>query len=208
MTTRTYQFLLAGVVVLLGLYGHWFLTAQHEAISNAVFENEKQATAEYIRGQAKTLVSEGMFTTASGPVQRAAFAKFFKKIQSVDIVRIKVWDKNYTVIWSDLSETIGQQFKDNHEVEEALDGEIELELSAETGKSEHVTERQFQNIVEIYVPITDVRGSIVGVIEVYKQAAGVEEKIDGPYQTLLMQTIFGSLIGFGLIAFVLRRFIR
>jgi uncharacterized membrane protein YraQ (UPF0718 family) len=74
---------------------------------------------------------------------------------------------------------IGQRFPDNHEVEEALEGKIEFEI--EKLKTEHLTERQFQELGELYVPISGGRGDIAGVLEVYQPTHALRQEVKAEF---------------------------
>ncbi|MEK7850999.1 MAG: hypothetical protein AAB275_03875 [Deltaproteobacteria bacterium] len=53
-----------------------------------------------------------------------------------DILRMKLWNKEMVVVWSDDRRLVGKAFPDNEELKEALEGEIASELS-HLGKTEH-----------------------------------------------------------------------
>jgi len=86
-----------------------------------------------------------------------------------EVVRIKVWSRNATVIWSDEPRLIGQRFPDDNELKEALAGEVTVEIKPLEG-SEHAYERpSFTTLAEVYVPIiSKTTGDVVGVVEIYK----------------------------------------
>jgi signal transduction histidine kinase len=85
-----------------------------------------------------------------------------------EVVRVKVWDRTSTVVWSDAAELIGKRFLDNDELREALGGEVSVEIKP-LAKREQASERAAHDVLaEIYVPVVDDRGAVVGVVEVYK----------------------------------------
>lgn len=97
---------------------------------------------------------------------------FLKKLKQLtfgpDVERIKIWNKDRVVVWSDKKELIGQRFPDNRELNEALEGKITSELSG-LKKSEHALERKFKRLLELYVPIRfGERGDIEVVFEIYQ----------------------------------------
>ena len=163
---------LAAVVILAA--GLW-LWARHAAIWTAALEKTKAAAALEVQERARSLIKPEDFSDGDSARQRKIFETFFEAVQSPNLVRMKVWDRNFTVIWSDLSELIGQRFPDNHEVEEALEGKIEFEI--EKPKGERVTERQFEELGELYVPISGGKGDIVGVLEVYQPTRSLRQQV-------------------------------
>lgn len=160
-------------LVILGA-GLW-LWSQYRAITAAAIEKTKTSSAQYVQERARSLIKPEDFSDGDLVRQRKVFETFFEAVQSPNLVRLKVWDRNFTVTWSNLSELIGQRFPDNHEVEEALEGKIEFEI--EKPKTEHLTERQYQELGELYVPITGGKGNIVGILEVYQPTHSLRQEV-------------------------------
>jgi hypothetical protein len=87
-----------------------------------------------------------------------------------EVVRLKVWDREATVLWSDEARLIGQRFPDNRELRAALAGRVSVEIK-ELTKPEHAFERgRFATLAEVYVPIfsDDTSREVLGVVEIYK----------------------------------------
>ncbi len=86
-----------------------------------------------------------------------------------EVIRIKVYDRQGAILWADEPRLIGQRFLDNHELQEALEGKIEVEFK-KTRKAEHLYERdRYSTLAEIYIPIFQENGDVViGVVELYK----------------------------------------
>ncbi|MCL4416783.1 MAG: HD domain-containing protein [Actinobacteria bacterium] len=82
------------------------------------------------------------------------------------IFRIKVWGKDGTILWSDKTELIGLNYKDNINFNEAIQGKLDYEVSLPE-KTEQVTEKGQGTILEIYTPVKK-NEEIVGVIELYE----------------------------------------
>jgi hypothetical protein len=114
---------------------------------------------------------EGLFTAAPSPEAhehwRAEIARRFASLPGV--VRVKVWDREGTILWSDEPRLIGQRFPDNAELREALAGRLTVETTEPT-KAEHVYEEgRFGTLAEVYVPIrAKDGGAVIGVLELYK----------------------------------------
>jgi len=69
-----------------------------------------------------------------------------------EVVRVKVWDRDATVVWSDEPRLIGQRFADDNELKEALAGEVTVEIKTLDGR-EHAYERpRFTTLAEVHVP--------------------------------------------------------
>jgi signal transduction histidine kinase/ActR/RegA family two-component response regulator len=83
-------------------------------------------------------------------------------------VRVKVWDRQARILWSDEAHLIGRQFLDNEELHEALEGALEVEIKSLDKREQGYERTTFTTLAEIYVPIFSSEGSVVGVVEVYK----------------------------------------
>lgn len=178
--------------------GWWFVSKQQSKALEVAMKGEKERIAEYIRGKAVGVLDKNVFQSKNFEEQDKVFSEYWASIQSPEYIRIKIWNDNYTLIWADLKESIGQRFPDNHEMEEALEGEIELEIES-LGGSENENERQFFKTSEVYVPIYGTEGKeVVGVVEVYKTAYFIDEAKKSVFRigvitTLVLLSVYGIL---------------
>lgn len=172
----------------------------HPSVSSGLDE-----TVADVREKAKNL-PEGTFLGGPSAETSEAFQTLFDQVKTDSVFRIKVWDRNYTVLWSNSQELIGKSFPDNHELEESLEGEIEVEIKK--GKSEHLTERAYSNYSELYIPIANDEGEVVGVIETYKVIEDVVSEIRNEFYASAALSLGLSIAVFLVLAFVLRRIIR
>lgn len=94
---------------------------------------------------------------------------------STNIVRIKIWNPQGLLIYSDDKNIVGQTFPLSEEIEKALQGEIATEISL-LNKDENVSERGlYEQLFEIYVPLqTDV---ISGAYEVYYDLSKLQPRL-------------------------------
>jgi signal transduction histidine kinase/ActR/RegA family two-component response regulator len=141
----------------------WLLT---RAVSDWEWEN----TAAFARRQIELAGLEAFFTEPADPAVRerggAQLARLFAGLP--EVVRVKAWSRDATVLWSDEAQLIGRRFPDNDELREALEGHVAVEIT-EPSKTENAYERAASTLAEVYVPIRSSRtGEVVGVVEVYK----------------------------------------
>ncbi len=95
-----------------------------------------------------------------------------------DIVRVKIWDANGRVVYSDETETIGETYPVSHELEDALAGEISSEVS-ELDKEENAGEQDFDRLLEVYVPIRAGAGTEYdGAFELYLPYEPIADSIE------------------------------
>ena len=138
-------------------------------LARAVSEWEWENTAALVRREIDQEGLAPLFARPPGPQTAALLGPRIKRAFDglPEVTRIKVWNREATVLWSDESRLIGQSFSDNHELKEALEGKIEVEIQT-LRRAENVYEPQGGRLAEIYVPIFGADGTVVGVVEIFK----------------------------------------
>lgn len=204
---KLYKKIIIGLGFAVLLVGGFFLHSRYTAIYDAAIEKRKIETVSFIRERALQFVATEDFASNDVEYQRQVFKNFWENIQSPEWLRIKVWDTNYTIIWSDLSGLIGQRFADNHEVAESLEGHIEFEVDL-VEKGEHVSEREYWELSEIYVPILDAQGAVVGVVEVYRPMISLRENVRAEFQKYAISFTVITLIGYGALSSIIYFFLK
>jgi len=123
-----------------------------------------------------------------------------------EVVRVQVWDRNATVLWSDEPRLIGQRFPDNDELKEALAGEVSVEIKTLEGR-EHAYERtSYTTLAEVYVPIVSKRtGQVVGVVEVYKSPLRLLAAIQRARLVIWTISLAGALILYAVLFALVRQ---
>jgi hypothetical protein len=191
---------LAFGLLLLGVVALW-LYSRYSEIRTAAIERKKAETAAYIKSRVSAMVDPAVFDGGDFIRQRQVFQSFFDTIRSRQLAGIKIWDRDMTVLWSNLGELTGQRFPENYEVRKALDGEIEFGVRGQY--TEHLTERQFHELSYAYVPISDANGNIVGVVEVYQPTLSLHEEIGSEFQQAALPVGAFMFIGYGMLVVLL-----
>lgn len=145
-----------------------FLLSRHAS------EWEWENTAVLVRHQVELAGLEALFTAPQSPETRERWRKELSRLFAglPDVMRVKVWDREGTVLWSDEAQLIGQRFPDNRDLRAALAGEVNAEIR-ELTKPEHAYEEgRYSMMAEVYIPIF-AKGSeeVLGVLEIYKSPA-------------------------------------
>ena len=90
-----------------------------------------------------------------------------------EIARIKIWNRDGRVVYSDEPRLIGQKFDIDDELSEALDGEGSAHVSALAG-AENALDRRLGKLLEVYMPLRfSASAKPVGAFEMYRQYAPV-----------------------------------
>ena len=124
-----------------------------------------------VRGDVDELLTASAMSHASPSVARAINTRL-ERLTADNLLRIKIWSPDGTVLFSDLPALRGRTFEISDELDEALEGEVETELTAPDA-SENVFERGLASrVLEVYLPLRDpATGAIIGAYEVYHNAA-------------------------------------
>jgi hypothetical protein len=191
---------IVGCGLLVALATGLWLYVRHGEIKHAAFEKRKAETAAYIQKRAVVLLKVEDINEGDPALRQQSFQAFFDAVQSPDLVRMKIWNREYTVVWSELRELIGQRFLDNHGVKEALEGKVAFELVE--SKDEQVSERAFQALSETYVPFFDATGEVAGVIEVYQPVTALNAEMRSQFQSSATAALAFAVAAFGGIMFV------
>ncbi|MBI4679671.1 MAG: hypothetical protein HY753_00270, partial [Nitrospirae bacterium] len=90
--------------------------------------NAKQITANIVSDEVK----KGFQAAELSTPKIADYDVFSEKVKHLtlgpDVERIKIWNKDKVVVWSDDKQLVGQKFLDNEELNESLSGEITSEI--------------------------------------------------------------------------------
>ena len=160
------------------------------------------------------IVSEEMLKTFAGvdlitPKTNSDFDVFAGKVKHLslgpDIKRIKFWNKDRVIVWSDEKQLVGQHFPDNEELDDAFAGKVVSELST-LEKAENKFERQFKRLLELYVPIKfGASQEIDAVIEIYQNLDPLYRDISSQKQLVWISTILGFAFLYVLLFGIVRR---
>ncbi len=173
----------------------WSLTWQLEKNALQVAADDASQQASYILGP---ILSANDLLKPLDPDIRAQLDTISRKyvLSHGHIVRIKIWNQNGVVIYSDVNELVGRKFPLSEELREAFAGKTATEIST-LGREENVAERkEFSRLLEIYHPIRKTGSSqILGVYEIYHDVTLLAHEID---QT---RYIIFTVIGLGFLLF-------
>jgi acyl carrier protein phosphodiesterase len=91
------------------------------------------------------------------------------------VFRVKLWNRDQTVVWSDQKELIGENFPDEDVMRRLEEGELTFELT-EPHAEEHRYEQSVDLFLEIYIPVMH-RGKLIGVVEIYENNRQLNREI-------------------------------
>jgi putative nucleotidyltransferase with HDIG domain len=105
------------------------------------------------------------------------------------IVRVKIWNSEGILIYSDDRQSVMKNFPVSDELEQALAGDLAMDVSA-LDKPENESESNFagQRLFEIYVPIRLESSQVLGAYEIYHDLGVLQARIDE-----LSRLVYGSV---------------
>lgn len=137
--------------------------------------SEVRVTSEALRMVTATDLPPAVFRAAVREHSNDVFEYVWKHLRGMhEVIRMKVYDTDGRIVWSDEEQLIGEIYEDNEELKEALTGEVVAEMGK--AKAEHEYETSLApeaQLMEVYVPLKDENdGSVYGVFELYKHPRG------------------------------------
>ena len=167
------QFVFAGLVALvLLLVGTTWLSrraATHEAIDDARARTELLARAVIEPG-----IPPGFVDGKAAALDR--FDRLVRqRVLSDDVLRLKVWDQDGTILYSDKTQVIGQVFPlDEDDLKVLTEGGSDAEVS-DLSKPENSYERPFGELVEVYTRVIDRNGNPL-LLETYFSSGRISQR--------------------------------
>jgi signal transduction histidine kinase len=187
---------------------------QWRLLRDDLLEWERTSTAEAIRAQVAAVLHPEDFTHWEAPAAQARFAEFFRRaLSNPEVLRVKFYNTDMRVVWSDEPRLLGERFATNTHLLEALAGTIVAHLE-EMDKEEHQYEQHFAPVVELYVPVVLHRGSapgtaaVDGVVEVYKDPSRRFANYTRQRWVIMGVSLLGALMLYVALFWMVRRAAR
>ena len=186
---QQFSLLCFGALVIFAIAFGWIIVSSLE--HNMLMRSQKTVANIVSEEVLKTFADVDLIT----PKINSDFDVFTEKVKHLslgpDIERIKIWNKDRVIVWSDEKQLVGQNFPDNEELDDAFGGKVTSELST-LEKTENKFERQFKRLLELYVPIKfDASKEIDAVIEIYQNLDPLYRDISGQKRLIWISTILG-----------------
>ncbi len=142
-----------------------------DAVTRMLENEDRRWVGAGVRDEVRERFQDRLFETLRQEEGRAQLgAELLELMRRYAAFRIKVYDAQGTVLWSDDPRLIGRAFPDNHLLRPALAGEVVSKIEPPV-RTEHAYERgQAEFVIETYVPIRAADGRVSGVVEVYRRA--------------------------------------
>lgn len=177
-------------------------------MQNSQIERSKAVVAGFIQTHALRSLTPQSFVFIDKQVSAETFTTFLQEIKTPDMVRFKVWDSDYRVIYSDYEPIIGQKFPENKELRQALSGNVSAWIGV-PNDDENIGELQYEELLEVYIPIVFNDSTLpVGAIETYFDLKAVNILLAKIKMLIFIGVFFVVAIIFMLAWFLFRYLIR
>ena len=172
-------------IVVLGLAAGLVFATAVAISANVASHLEKAATDEavssmkaVVHAYVDPLLSMDLLGAPDAATAALVNGQLEKLVSSGQILRIKVWAPNGTILFSDLPALRGRSFEVDEDLGDALKGEPTTGVSSASA-AENIFERGLApRLLEIYLPIIDKAGAKpVGAYEIYQDATELEAVI-------------------------------
>lgn len=204
---RTYALLSLLVIALISAVQ---VTVQWSILREDLLEWERSGAGEAIRADAYAILQPEDFALWREPASHQRFDAFFRRaLFNPEILRVKIYDADMRVVWSDEPRLLGVRFPDNAPLREALTGRTVAHLER-AEKAENVFERGFARTVELYVPLSfpgpaPGTARIAGVVEVYKDPARMFANITRDRLLIAGTSLGGALLLWAALFWIVHR---
>jgi len=176
-------------------------SVQWALLRHDLLERESVATGQIVRADADATLRPEDFTEWQTPDAVARFERFARRaLLTPDIRRVKIYNSEMRVVWSDEPRLIGERFPDNERLARALQGETIVHLAA-GGQPENRYEVDLEEAMEVYVPLvlsgrTPGTARIAAVVEVYKDRSQAAASIARGQRTIIGTSMAGAVVLF------------
>jgi HD-GYP domain-containing protein (c-di-GMP phosphodiesterase class II) len=166
--------LLVTALIAAGLAWRLELALEQDALS-AVAENTAEQANNILNAN---LTASDLRASLQGKRYDEIDALIHNTLLSTNIVRIKIWNPNGLLIYSDDSRLMGKTFPITQEMREAFSGEIATEISGLEAAENTGERRLYDELFQIYVPLQPIdSGEIQGIYEVYYDLSRLQPRL-------------------------------
>lgn len=173
-------------------------------IQSIYLNTQKNNIAQFVQKQALQHLRPTDFHANPPSLKEAQFEQFTEEITTDEIVRVKIYNTEGVVLYSDEKSLIGQKLFQGEEDElaEILDGTVVAEI-ADLNKEENVFEKQYGKLLEIYTPIYFGDSRVEGIVESYYRLDILDQEIvkSQLYSVIELFAVFAilSVVLFGIL---------
>lgn len=157
-----WQLIIISMLLISGIFLSYVIT---ENIKNDSIKRTEVIYSNLILEHIYDEISPDDFKPRHTKTAKIIFESFFQTHQNPEIIGIKVWANDSTILFSNNKEIIGSKISGNQRYQSAMNGEI-ITMIRNYDIEEKLTTRNVDKVMAIYVPIYD-KDDVLGVVEIY-----------------------------------------
>jgi len=180
------------IIILVIISSIIFSITISDQVKQIAIERAEKTNSLYLSSLANNVLALDDFQPQNFTEKKIVFTNYFMNLKNEETVRLKVWAKDGTIIYSDDDELFGKNFKDNPRFQTSINGDVTSEIK-DPIDPENISELGYGQLMEIYIPITLDTIEPIGVIELYFSLDSINNSVAEINSTIFTVTIF--LIG-------------
>lgn len=182
------------MVLILGLTGYGIYRTASEEILLAAEDDAVRIATVIVAEHNEHLFSDGQDNIALSLTEIDFFSQQIRKfLHPFEIVKIKVFDLERTIIYSTDAKIIGKKVAGNPRLERALRGEVDSHKETKGEMIDLIEEQRLDvDVVETYLPVFNASGAIAGSFELYLDVTRYRETINARVISSLL--ILGTIL--------------
>jgi putative nucleotidyltransferase with HDIG domain len=197
--TLLLQFSLVGFAVTLGMAAVLGYLLQRQLVSGALLSATEAAATQVTAVVRPSITTTDLASPFSAPLHARLDEVAARTFEAGGIVRIKIWNHDGVIIYSDDDAEIGLRGAPDAVLDEALAGVTSSKLT-DLSEPEHGAERKWGSLLEVFVPLRAIDSDrVVGAYEVYHTTTDLDQSV-GEIKRTIALGVFG---GFGVLYFAL-----
>nr|AIF12634.1 histidine kinase [uncultured marine thaumarchaeote KM3_56_F06] len=103
----------SSLIIITIIIGGIFSILLSDEVNNSAIKNAEAVNSAFILSIAKNQLNENNFRADMSENNNQVFDEFFQKMKTKEMLRIKVWDNEGTIVYSDDKSIIGSNYGDN-----------------------------------------------------------------------------------------------
>jgi diguanylate cyclase (GGDEF)-like protein/PAS domain S-box-containing protein len=137
-----------------------------------------QGAAAIVGSFVAPLLTADVMRDPTGPTGQAIDAELTRLVDTGYFVRVKIWDGSGKVLFSDLPALRGRTFEVEEDLQLALHGEVESDITDATAAENEFEQGVAPKLLEIYSPVRlTSTGEVVAAYEIYRDASSIEASL-------------------------------
>jgi len=201
------RFVILGIIVFVFL-GIFLSSLVGPTLTNFILEQKELNSVVFInRLAAEHLSPEDFKQPAFRGESRERFERFISKLQEPGLFRVKIWNPDGVIVYSDEERWIGRQLPFSHGFVKALNLKTEAAFTVFDSTDPHVAyELPFIEALEVYAPVTfGASPEVIGVVETYARIGFLKQQIKETQQLFTIRIGVSLFIMFSVLSFIVWR---